>query len=198
MFNETSCLVWGVFNTVVTRNILKLTIGEKYYTRTIPEAIHALSMNPSIMIYSGIILAGILMVTGCLDNNPVTDTGGSPVIVLTPVNDTPLVFNELNNGKTYSIPSGTEVWINLSETFATNEPWRVSISSGLDQVSSEYYRNPTSPRFDINGTHRWILRASGTGKQTFHGETGWYNKTDPRSRYDLTFQVNSKSGSGKD
>jgi predicted secreted protein len=140
---------------------------------------------PAYPFLAGILLVCILFVTGCTGNAP----NGSTVIVITPVNDTPVVFNESDNGKTYVIPQNTEFWINLTETFATNQPWHISLSPGLEMIDSQYYANPNMPRFDIEGTHRWILKAIGSGEQSFSAETDWHSKDDPRSRYVLSLRI---------
>jgi predicted secreted protein len=139
---------------------------------------------------AGILLVCILFMTGCTENS----LNGGPVIVITPVNGTPVVFNESDNGKTYVIPQNMEFWINLTETYATNQPWLISLSPGLEVIDSQYFRNPKMPRPDIEGTHRWILKATGLGDQSFFAETGWYNKDDPRSRYVLSLRIISGSG----
>ena len=114
-----------------------------------------------------------------------------------PINGPPagtnLVFNESDNGKAFAIPANTEFSINLTETFATNEPWRITPSSGLQLLDSQYYANPSMPRFDIDGTHVWLFTAKEPGLQSFHAETRWYGDS-PRGRYTLVLKVIPQSG----
>jgi predicted secreted protein len=139
--------------------------------------------------YFGILLVLMVLFAGCTGNSP----GSRPAIGIIPVNGTPVVFNESDNGKIYAVPQNTEFWINLTETYATNEPWQVSFSPGLEKIGSDYYANPDSARADIEGTHRWIFRADGSGDQTFSATTGWYNDDDPRGRYNVTIRIHPAS-----
>jgi len=144
--------------------------------------------------YFFLLLLCCAITIGCMGNPLSTNSSGSDVISVTPINGTPVVFNESNNGKTYAIPQGTIFWINLTETFATNAPWQVTFSPGLEQMSSDYYANPAMPRFDIGGTHRWVFKAKELGMQKFNGVNGYCVKGDPQCLYNLSFQVNGKSG----
>jgi len=112
-------------------------------------------------------------------------TYGPPI---KPVFGAPLVFNESDNWTTYEIPVNTEFTINLTETIATNEHWETSLSPGIVQIDTQYFANPAMPRFDIQGTQRWTLRATKTGIQFFTAT----------SRYDgyyaISFKVIPESG----
>jgi len=149
-----------------------------------------LSASP---LYLLTLLVPCILITGCTGNFILSHNPSSPIITITPVNNSPVVFNESDNGKIYAIPQDTEFWINLTETLATNEPWQVTFSPGLELMDSQYFANPSMPRFDIDGTHRWIFKAKEPGMQIFRGETGWYGKDDPRSQYNISFNVIEKS-----
>ena len=105
-----------------------------------------------------------------------------------PADGTKLVFNESDNLKAYTIPIDTEFSVNLTESLATNDPWRIEPSYGLQMLDSQYYANPKMPRPDIDGTHVWRFRAGQPGFQSVFAQTGWYGDS-PRGVYSVALRV---------
>jgi predicted secreted protein len=145
-------------------------------------------MNTSVMVFSGILLAGMIMVTGCTSNHPVKNAGFEHLTIETPVEGIPSQFTESDNGKTYEIPRNAGVFVLLTESPADNYLWNASVSPGLKIADDYYLPNLAGPRTDINGSHAWHVYANGTGKQSFHA--AYYRGSQKFQDYSLTLQIN--------
>jgi len=124
-------------------------------------------MNASMMVYSGFLLAGMIMVAGCTGSHPAKYPGYEHLTIETPVPGLPSEFTESDNGKTYEIPRNAGVMILLIESPADHRVWNASVSSGLKIADDYYLPNLAGNQTGINGAHAWHVYANGTGSQSF-------------------------------
>jgi len=170
----------------------------------VPVIYPSLMQLPIHPVCAGIILGVLIFMAGCTGTPPVMNNSGnlspdnssfSQIPVIIPSNGSVIVFNESDNGKTYAIFQDTEFAVNLTETLALGAQWHASFSPGLEPLGDQYYANPEMPRFDIQGTHVWHIRAAGTGEQSFQAIFYRFDDSDNvQQRYTLSFRVQPESG----
>ena len=153
-------------------------------------------MRISTFIVSAGILFLVILASGCTkvqstqpsENQTPVDLSFTYLVIPPPSDGSQIVFTEQDNGKGYAFPENTEFTVNLTETLATNNPWKVSLSPGLTLLDSRYYANASMPRFDVGGTHVWTLEATGSGPQSFHAGLGAYGNSS-QGNYTVLLQV---------
>lgn len=100
-----------------------------------------------------------------------------------------VTFTERDNETTAEIASGTRFAIQLKENPTTGFSWNATTTPGLTILSSDYQVDEHQEGMvGVGGTRTWVLRASGTGNQTFTGiyTQPWMNGTKYDKRYSLT------------
>ena len=128
--------------------------------------------------------AGILL---SMDSPLVHTIGGERILgihQLIPKEGKSIVLDEDDNNEAFEIPRNTQFTIILRETLAQGYSWNTSMSSELALLNSQYVADPDAPRFDVNGTHLWILRPEGPGMQEFNASfvrKGFRSDTDRHS-----------------
>jgi predicted secreted protein len=98
---------------------------------------------------------------------PVGEDNNPAVHLLRPSEGTTIVLDETDDGQTYTLPRNAQFTIILPETLAYGYSWNTTISPGLNLLNSQYVADPYAPRFDVNGTHIWMLNAEDSGLQEF-------------------------------
>jgi predicted secreted protein len=98
---------------------------------------------------------------------PVGGENAQPFHQLRPSEGTTIVLDEADDGQMYALPRNTGFTVILPETPALGHSWNTTISPGLNLLNSQYVADPYAPRFDVNGTHIWMLNAKNSGLQEF-------------------------------
>lgn len=131
---------------------------------------------PPLAILLGAILVLVVFAAGYAGLNlsmnspiihPVEGETNSPFHLLTPTEGRMIVLDEADDDQMYSISRNTQFLIILPETLAHGYSWNGTMTPGLSLLNTQYVADPNAPRFDINGTHIWMLQANGTGQQEF-------------------------------
>jgi inhibitor of cysteine peptidase len=82
----------------------------------------------------------------------------------------PYLFDQTNNGETYTVPLDGEVQLRLPENPSTGYSWNIALPSGLVIMNDSYVPNATSDQVvGSGGIHTWFLKAVLPGTQTIHG-----------------------------
>jgi predicted secreted protein len=100
------------------------------------------------------------------------------------------VYNESDNGKTYSLSQHDVVQVSLPENGSTGFVWYITTTPGIEVLDHSFVSSNPGVA-GAGGTASWLLKLAGTGTQVFSGvnKQGWmppsaYNKT-----YSITFVV---------
>ena len=151
--------------------------------------------SESYALCTGLFLVFLSFAAGCSSSQTANDSR-QQVHIITPVNGTPIAFNESDSGRIYAIPLDTEFSVKLKETFAAGYRWKITLSPGLELLDSQYVVNPNAPRVDIDGTRIWQLRVTGSGQQTFHADFVSFDDTPDRNiaTYNLELRILTKTG----
>jgi inhibitor of cysteine peptidase len=145
------------------------------------------------------IAAVLVFSSGCTQPLPPvqekTTTVQTPIATISPVPATTaqegkkmVTFTEKDNGTTADIGAGSRFAVQLRENPTTGYSWNASVSPGLTILSSDYQIDQHAEGMvGVGGTRTWIIRASGTGNQSF---TGVYNRSwMPTTADDTTYAL---------
>jgi predicted secreted protein len=100
------------------------------------------------------------------------------------------VYNESDNGKTYSLSQYDVVQVNLPENGSTGFSWNISTTPGIEVIDHSFKSsNPGLP--GAGGTATWLLKLAGTGSQEFSGiyKQGWMPPSANDHTYSISFVV---------
>lgn len=100
------------------------------------------------------------------------------------------VYNESDNGKTYSLSQYAVVQVNLPENPSTGFSWNITTTPGIEVIDHSFKSsNPGRP--GAGGTGTWLLKLAGTGSQEFSGiyKQGWMPPSANDHTYTISFVV---------
>jgi len=100
------------------------------------------------------------------------------------------VYNESDNGKTYSLSQYDIVQVNLPENGSTGFSWNITTTPGIEVIDHSFKSsNPGLP--GAGGTATWLLKLAGTGSQEFSGiyKQGWMPSSANDHTYNVSFVV---------
>lgn len=106
------------------------------------------------------------------------------------------VITENYNGKTIQVKQGDSFCLKLKENPSTGYSWQLSLSKGLNLLSTEYYSpdsSKSSQRLIVGaaGLHSWKIKAVAKGKQQVRGiyRRSWETKTGREQTFILNVKV---------
>jgi predicted secreted protein len=100
------------------------------------------------------------------------------------------VYNESDNGKTYSLSQYDVVQVNLPENGSTGFTWYITTTPGIEVIDHSFKSsNPGLP--GAGGTATWLLKLAGSGNQQFSGiyKQGWMPSSENDHTYNVSFVV---------
>ena len=100
------------------------------------------------------------------------------------------VYNESNNGDTFSLSQNAVVAVRLPENSSTGFGWYITTTPGIEVLDKSFISsNPGVP--GAGGTATWLLKLSGTGTMEFSGiyKQGWMPTSGHEPTYTITFVV---------
>ncbi len=121
-----------------------------------------------------------------------------PAVVCAAPNDAgcTTTITENYNGKTIQIKQGDSFCLRLKENPSTGYSWQLSLSKGLNLLSSGYYppdSSKISQRFIVGaaGLHSWNIKAMAKGNQQVKGiyRRSWEKETGREQTFILNIKV---------
>ena len=103
-----------------------------------------------------------------------------------------VTFTKTDNGSTADIAADTRFAVQLEENPTTGFSWNASTSSGLSILSSDYQvKEHAEGMVGVGGTRTWILKATGSGDQTFSAvyRRSWEPVTGNETAYSLAIRI---------
>ncbi len=100
------------------------------------------------------------------------------------------VYNQSNNGDTFSLSQNAVVAVRLPENSSTGFGWYITTTPGIEVLDKSFTSsNPGVP--GAGGTATWLLKLSGTGTMEFSGiyKQGWMPTSGNEPTYKITFVV---------
>lgn len=100
------------------------------------------------------------------------------------------VYNETDNGKTYSLSQYDFVQVNLPENGSTGFIWYITTTPGIEVIDHSF-KSSNPGVAGAGGTASWLLKLEGTGTQEFTGikKQGWMPPSANDHTYSVTFVV---------
>jgi len=131
-----------------------------------------------------LIAAALLFTAGCVAEQPETP----PVTPAPP--ESLHMFDDTNNGETYTVASGDTIQIKLVENPTTGYSWDMTVPEGLTLVSDEFIA-PDTELAGAPGTHVWHIEAATPGTYTLDGQyiRPWETDAEPAETFTLTLIV---------
>jgi len=130
---------------------------------------------------------------GSITTVQTTPAAGTPLPATTALEGKKMVtFTEQDNGTTGTIAANTRFAVTLAENPTTGYAWNASTSNGLSILSSDFQENQHAEGMvGVGGTRTWVIRASGTGNQTFSATylRSWEPVTGNETGYSLGIQI---------
>lgn len=127
-----------------------------------------------------LIATALLFTAGCVTEEPQTPPQ-------TPAPPESLhMFDDTNNGETYTINHGDMIRLKLVENPTTGYSWDMTIPEGLTLESDEYIA-PDTELAGAPGTHVWHIEAATPGTYTLNGKyiRPWETDAEPAETYTL-------------
>jgi predicted secreted protein len=100
------------------------------------------------------------------------------------------VYNESDDGKTYSLSQYDVVQVDLPENTSTGFSWNITTTPGIEVIDHSFKSlNPGRP--GAGGTATWLLKLAGSGSQEFSGiyKQGWMPPSANDRTYNISFIV---------
>jgi predicted secreted protein len=100
------------------------------------------------------------------------------------------VYNESDNGNSYSLSQNEIIQVSLPENGSTGFIWYITTTPGIELIEESFVSsNPGMT--GAGGTASWLLKLAGTGPQEFSGvkKQGWMPPSDKDTTYSITFIV---------
>jgi len=103
-----------------------------------------------------------------------------------------VTFNDANDGSTVNVSWTSKFAITLEENPTTGYSWNMTLSPGLELVSTNYIEKPhATGMVGVGGTRTWIIQANDIGSQkvTAIYKRPWEATTGNENSYSLTVKV---------
>jgi predicted secreted protein len=100
------------------------------------------------------------------------------------------VYNQSDNGNSYSLSQNEIVQVSLPENGSTGFIWYITTTPGIE-VLEKSFKSSNPGMTGAGGTATWLLKLSSTGTQEFSGvyRQGWMPPSVNDHTYSLTFIV---------
>lgn len=106
------------------------------------------------------------------------------------------IITEVDNGDTIHIKEGHTFYLKLKENPSTGYSWKLSLSSGLNQLSDKYYSPETSKKdgrsvIGAAGYRLWEIKATEKGSQQVNAiyKRSWETETGNEHTFKLNIVV---------
>lgn len=106
------------------------------------------------------------------------------------------LINEAYNGKTIQIKKGDTIYLELKENPSTGYSWQLSLSKGLNTLSTKYYppessQNGQSFIVGAEGFRLWGINSVARGSQQVKGiyKRSWERETGKEQTFTLNVEV---------
>jgi len=141
-----------------------------------------MNWNRSLII---LLLATLALFAGCVSEEPEVVP---PVTPHTP--GTLVIFDQSNDGETYTVPGGAEIRLRLPENPTTGYQWTLAIPDGITLTGDDF----TAPGTDLVGApgiRTWEMITGIPGTFTIEGAymRPWETDAEPAETFSLTLIV---------
>lgn len=132
-----------------------------------------------------LLLAALVLFAGCV--------GDEPEVVPPETPHTPgtlVIFDQSNDGETYTVPAGAEIRLRLPENPTTGYLWTLATPDGITVTGDDF----TAPETDLVGAagiRTWEMIAGIPGTFTIEGAymRPWETDAEPAETFSLTLVV---------